>query len=158
MASSMQAIGCSSSFANGWTLIGVRGSPSLCRRARNLSPRSSLSAQGEDKASSVDYEDVPAQWLSADFLDLRLRSSGLMCNEAIQALRNHIQKKDEKQAATAANITSIKQKSAAPSTSQTLKNRPLSNVMVLDDAFFPHMYNSNSSYTTKCSFLDESFC
>ncbi|KAG0613777.1 hypothetical protein M758_6G129600 [Ceratodon purpureus] len=157
MASSMQAIGCSSSFANGSTLIGVRGSPSLCRRARNLSPRSSLSAQGEDEASSVDYEDVSAQWLSADFLDLRLRSSGLMCNEAIQALRNHFQKKDEKQAATAANITSIK-KSAAPSTSQTLKTRPLSNVIVLDDAFFSQMYNSNSSYTTKCSFLDESFC
>ena len=30
--------------------------------------------QGED--SSVDYQDVATQWLSADFLDLRLRSSG----------------------------------------------------------------------------------
>jgi hypothetical protein len=32
--------------------------------------------QGEDECSSVEYDDVATQWLSADFLDLRLRSSG----------------------------------------------------------------------------------
>lgn len=34
--------------------------------------------QGGDECnlSSVDYQDVTSQWISADFLDLRLRSSG----------------------------------------------------------------------------------
>jgi hypothetical protein len=46
MALTMQAMGCSSSFASGATLIGVRGySPLPCKRARNLSPRRSLSVQ-----------------------------------------------------------------------------------------------------------------
>ena len=48
MALTMQVIGCSSSSINGATLIGVRGSPSLCRRAKNLSSRSAQVCQLTD--------------------------------------------------------------------------------------------------------------
>lgn len=41
-----------------------------------LSKMDNVFTQGEDECSSVDYDDVATQWLSADFLDLRLRSSG----------------------------------------------------------------------------------
>ena len=42
MALTMQAVGCSSTFMSGAPLVGVRGSPSSCGRARAVSPRSSL--------------------------------------------------------------------------------------------------------------------
>ncbi|XP_024386825.1 uncharacterized protein [Physcomitrium patens] len=163
MALIMQAFGCSSTFTSGAPLVGVRRSPSVCKRAGTLSPRSSLVLPGGDECylSRVDYEDVSNQWLSADFLDLRLRSSGLICNEAVQALQKHFQKKGVKQpgvheASVASSNTN--QQILASSSACQVKAPAIPRVVVFDEALFAQLYNPSTIYTTTCSILDETFC
>lgn len=165
MALTTKAVGCSSTFTSGAPLCGARGSPlSSCRRARTLTPRSSLVLPGGDECnlSSVDYQDVTSQWISADFLDLRLRSSGLICNEAVQALRKHFQKSFVPQTASAANVISTTASQqivaqAAPSASR-VKAGAMPSVVVYDEALFSQLYGPGSTYATMSCFLDESFC
>lgn len=156
MALTMQALGCSSSFTSGAPLIGVRGSPP---RASAVSPRSSLVLPGGDECylSKVDYDDVASPWISPDFLDLRMRSSSLICNESVQALRKHFEGKDEGHAAPTANATAsrqVVQERAAPS----VKTSTLPVVVGFDEALFTQLYSPGSTYTTMSCFLDESFC
>lgn len=161
MALTMQAVGCSSTFMSGAPLVGVRGSPSSCGRARAVSPRSSLVLPGGDECSlsSVDYEGVTSQWISSDFLELRLRSSSLICNEAVQALRKHFQKTSEQHLAPAANLMSSQEvvERAAPSACQA-KAPAMPSVAVYDEALFSQLYSAGSTYKTMSCFLDESFC
>lgn len=165
MALTMQAVGCSSTFTSGAPLVGARGSPSSCsRRARTVSPRSSLVLPGGDECSlsSVDYQDVTSPWISSDFLDLRLRSSSLICNEALQALRKHFLTKNEHHPATTANImsTTASQQAVAQASPWAcqVKAPVMPSIVVYDEALFSQLYSPGSTYTTMSCFLDESFC
>ncbi|KAG0626493.1 hypothetical protein M758_2G130900, partial [Ceratodon purpureus] len=144
-------------------LIGVRGSPSSCRRARTVSRRSSLvlPAGGDEcTLSNVDYQDVSSQWISANFLDLRLRSSTLICNEAVQALRKHFQKPSKAPPANVMSTASRQQdmEQAAPSACHVKKPMAMPTVAVYDEALFSQLYSPGTTYATMSCFLDESLC
>ncbi|XP_073395606.1 uncharacterized protein [Physcomitrium patens] len=163
MASNLQAAGCCSSFTTVVLFAGVRGSPNSPHRlAKTTSPRNSLQGEDDYNLSNVDYDDVTSKWLSADFLNLRLRSNGLICKEAIQALRKHFKQMDEQQPVTPSEAVSSKSVrkvvERAPPSARQVNTRPLPNVIFYDETVHSQLYNSSSTYKTTFSFLDESFC